>query len=434
MSERHQLSLTSAIMINLNIMLGVGLFINTTELAQRAGALGAFSYIIIGVLLLPLILSIVQLLQQYPTGGFYTFGQKAINPFAGFLSAWSYFTGKLSSAILAIHIFVRLIQPMFPLLAPINPLILDAVLLCVIIGLNMLNLKIGSSIQTWLMVVKISPIIFLVLTGLFFLQGNHLGTAHQVWSGIPSTIPLVLHAMLGFEAACSLSSKIKNAPVNAPRAVLISYGLIIAIYCLYQFIFYGVLGGTLAAMTNYQHAFPALFQTVVPFTNQALLENIAHIAIATSALSGAFGMIFSNMWNLHIIAENNHTFFSKLFARLNRHHVPTFCVLAEGLICLLYLAITYGDQVSLQQISALGCTLAYTISVLSLLVICLKQTKGIWLPLFGLVNCAILISSCVYNLWQTSTISLHAFTGILLFGTVMFWVNKQKHKPNAALR
>ncbi len=357
MSERHQLSLTSAIMINLNIMLGVGLFINTTELAQRAGTLGAFSYIIIGVLLLPLILSIVQLLQQYPTGGFYTFGQKAINPFAGFLSAWSYFTGKLSSAILAIHIFVRLIQPMFPLLAPINPLILDAIILCVIIGLNMLNLKIGSTIQAWLMVIKISPIIFLVLTGLFFLQGNHLSAAHHIWPGIPSTIPLVLHAMLGFEAACSLSSKIKNAPVNAPRAVLISYGLIIAIYCLYQFIFYGVLGSTLAG--------------------------------------------------------------------LNRHHVPTFCVLAEGLICLLYLAITYGDQVSLQQISALGCTLAYTISVLSLLTICLKQTKRIWLPLFGLVNCAILISSCVYNLWQTSTISLHTFTGILLFGTVMFWTNKK---------
>ena len=43
-------------------------------------------YILVGILMLPLILSIAQLLRLHPAGGFYTFAQKEINPFMGFLS------------------------------------------------------------------------------------------------------------------------------------------------------------------------------------------------------------------------------------------------------------------------------------------------------------------------------------------------------------
>ena len=406
-------------------MLGVGLFINTTELASQAGILGALSYVTIGILLLPLILSIVKLLQLFPRGGFYIFGKETLGPFMGFLSAWSYFTGKLASAMLAIHIFVHLIQPLFPALAPINPLILDTVFLSLILGLNFFNVKIGSNIQVWLMVIKIAPIIFLILIGAFFLQGNHFGTPHQLWVGIPTTLPLVLHAMIGFEAACSLSSKIKDAHINAPKAVLISYGLVIGIYGLYQIIFYGVLGNTLATLPDYDAAFPAFFAQLPAIAKiQPLLGNIIHLAIATSALSGAFGMIYSNMWNLYTLAEHKHTFFPRTITWLNRHHIPIFCVLAEGVFCLLYLFVTKADQVTMQQIAALGCTVAYTMSVLALFVIHLKQKKQLLLPIFGLISCTILMSSCLMNLWQTSTASFNTFAIIMMLGTFMFLITK----------
>ena len=92
MSPHHKLSLREAILININIMLGAGLFINMNLLSQNAGILGAFSYIIIGLLMLPLIVSMMQLLKIHPSGGLYTFGLKELHPFAGFLSAWSYAT------------------------------------------------------------------------------------------------------------------------------------------------------------------------------------------------------------------------------------------------------------------------------------------------------------------------------------------------------
>src|SRR5438132_371967 len=116
MSSDYKLSLPTAILININIMLGSGIFINTTNLAQRAGALGALGYFLVSLLMLPLVLSIAKLLHKYPEGGFYSFARYEINIFTGFLSAWTYFVSKLASATLVIHISVLLMQKLFPLL------------------------------------------------------------------------------------------------------------------------------------------------------------------------------------------------------------------------------------------------------------------------------------------------------------------------------
>jgi hypothetical protein len=54
MSQTPHLSLLSAIIININIMLGSGIFVNTVILSADTGALGALAYGIGGLLFLPL--------------------------------------------------------------------------------------------------------------------------------------------------------------------------------------------------------------------------------------------------------------------------------------------------------------------------------------------------------------------------------------------
>ena len=382
------------------------------------------SYSVMSLLLLPLVLSIMELIKRFPSGGFYVYGLKALNPFAGFISAWSYFIGKLASSILVIHTFVLLSQGIIPGLNGYNPLLLDVILLALVISLNMLNMKTGSAIQGWLMGVKLFPIFFLLLTGTFLIRGENFSAIHQVWSGIPRSLPLVMHAMVGFEAACSISSNIKDAKKNAPRAIMISYGIVTLIYFLYQLIFYGMLGSDLAAQTDYRDAFPLLLQKLMPnnFKMQIFFQNILHFAIASSALSGGFGIIYTNMWNLYSLAQHHHTFFPRLLTRLNRYHIPYICVLIEGIVCLIYLFVSRGYQLPLQQITALGCTIAYTISVLSLLAIRIKNGNRLWLPLLGLINCTILIFAAGYNLWFEGAQSLSAFIIVLGLGVLMFWI------------
>ena len=180
-------------------------------------------------------------------------------------------------------------------------------------------LKAGSQIQAAFTVLKLIPILFAILAGIFLFQGANMGAVHRIWSGIPSALPLLLYASMGFEAACLLSNKIKNPKKNAPRAILISYGITLTIAAIYQLCFYGSLGTLLTQFashkTSYLYAFPTLLAKLLP-NNPATaikLKGILHLALASSALGGGYGIMFSNTWNLHTLAQNNHLFFKNIF-------------------------------------------------------------------------------------------------------------------------
>ncbi len=427
-TESTKISLLAAVIVNVNIMIGSGVFINTIELAQRAGILGGLSYGIIGILLFPLILCFVKLLQLYPRGGFYSFCSTSLHPLFGFLNTWCYFFSKLSSATLVIHIFVLLMQKTFPEIALYNTLSCDIIVLALLLALNMFNVKTGSKIQGWLMILKLFPIFFVIITGLFFLCGSNFAPIHQLWQGIPSTIPLVLHAMLGFEVACAISRNIQNPEVNAPRSVLISYAIVVALYITYQLFFYGVLGTDLAAQIDYRGAFPLL---ISKFAISDYVKNIIghfiHLAIATSALSAGFGIIYANIWNLYSLAELRHIIAPEMIMRLNRFNIPFLCVLAQGAVMLCYLLIIRGEQVTFQQLSAFGSTITYILSITGLLATLLKNKKSVYIALFGLLNCAILLTASFYAMWKTNNpIPLLIFIGIISSGIIMYTLTHKK--------
>lgn len=433
MSENHKLSLTTAILININIMIGVGVFINTTTLARLAGGFGAISYLILGLLMLPLIVSISQLLTIHPKGGFYTYAKNEINQFAGFISAWSYFIGKLASAMLMIHVSTLFLKELIPALTAVQPLVLDVAFLFVFILLNMLHMKTGSVLQITFTMFKLFPILFLIMAGMFLFNGNVIGASDVLWTSIPSTLPLVLYGVLGFEAACSLSSQIQNPEKNASRAVLISFGTVICMYFVYQLIFYGALGESLAQAADYRFMFPLfvdkLFSGTSAYT-QLLVTGI-HLCIASSAMSAAYSILFSNMWNLYTLAQNNHVFGAKKFLQLNRYNTPWLCVLAEGAICIIHLLVTRADQIPLQITGALGSIIAYTLSVLSLLLAKRNRphiaVNGL-IPFTGLLSCLLLMSSCLYGLYSAGIYSLYSFSSLLIVGVVMY-VSTNKKTP-----
>lgn len=423
-TQDYKISLPSAILININIMLGAGIFINTSTLAGRSGEYGALMYVLVGILMLPLILSIANLLKVHPSGGFYTFAKNEINPFAGFLSGWSYFTAKLASCMLMIHVSVTLQQQIFPTLSLVHPFVLDALFVVLFILLNLQNIKAGSSIQKMFIVFKTFPIFFAIGAGIFLFNGDNFTPTVSISDSISSSLPVVIYAVIGFEAACSISSKIKDAKKNAPRAVLISFFTVILIATLYQTIFYGALGEFLAKCVGHCETFPALIHQLFGESYLAgKIEGILHLAIASSTLGAAYGIIFSNSWNLHILAENNHLVFSKVFKTLNKNAIPYLCVIVEGIICLLYLLISDGVLIPLQQIGALGCVLAYTISVASLLYASRNNpnvSKNRALPILGLFSCALLITACIRCFFNDGMSSLVTYSILLLIGVSMF--------------
>jgi len=412
-------------------MLGTGVFVNTVELAKRTGGLGFLCYMIIGVLMLPLIISFAHLLKLYPTGGFYGFATAEMGPLAGFISTWSYFIAKMASAGLMVHVSISLLQKLIPFMSTLPALALDAFVFALFTILNLNGLKTGSRIQAGFMVFKLIPLLFAIFAGFYLFNGGNFIAPHLLWQGIPTALPLVLYVALGFEASVALSNSIENAEKNAPRAIFISYGIVMLIVCLYQLMFFASSGMALAAEQNYLGAFPILlgklFGAGHHFAN--MLGSLLYIAVACSALGGCYGIMFSNNWNLHMLAKNGHLFGSKLFSAFNKNQVPFACIIAEGILGISYLLITGGNQLPLQQISGLGSVLTYTFSIVALaLAIARKKTTtvSIWIARLAIANCLILMGMCIRNFFISGVIPLIAFVSLLGFGILMFFMSKQK--------
>ncbi len=427
----HKLSLPAAIIINLNIMIGAGIFINTIPLAQYAGKYSPLIYLFVGILMLPLVWGIAKLLKIYPGGSFYTFGTKSMSPTVGFFSAWSYFTCKLASSMLMIHFFSQIVSALIPIIARINIFLLDLIILSIFTLLNMLNMKAGSKIQYTFMVLKIIPIAFVIFSGLFLLHGNQCCIPPLMWQQFILGIPFGIYAFTGFEASCSLSRHIKDPEKNAPRAIFISYGLVITILCLYQLLFFTAIGKTLMVASGIQ-AFPLLVAKLLGFTHLSYkLQAFMQLAIGCSALGGAYGIMYSNNWNLYALAEHGHIFFAKQFAKLNRFGIPVLGILTEMLLSVLYLFVSMGDKAPLQQLAALGSTTAYTASIIALFVVTIRLLTNpghLILPLLGLMNCFILLGFCIYGLITKGFYPFLVYLIILLFGLLMFYKTKSRQE------
>lgn len=426
-----RLSLPAAIFININIMLGVGIFTNTVVLSKLAGFLGCFSYLLIAVLLLPLIISIARLITIYPESGFYGYGAGAIHPSVGFFAAWSYFTGKIASATFMLHVAMLFIQQLAPFLQIVPTLMLDIGGLLLFVALNMFGLKTGSKIQQWLLSMKMIPILFVIISGLFIINGSSISFSHGSLGNMLSTLPFVLYTAAGFEATCSLSCRIDNARRNGPIAIFISYGFVLCTAFLYQLFFYGSVGTILGAQENYKAAIPLFLNALLPnsaFWGQ-IIQGIIYGAITTSALGAAYGIIYSNYWNLYALANAGHTFFRERFMKFNKHQVPYYCLLLEGLLGLLYVVLLQGEQMPLVQTSVLAGSIAYTVSVISLLAAEMakqRDQRKLLVPLLGVCTCLLFVGSCVRNFMISGIYPLYFFMTLLALGAAMFLLTRRK--------
>ena len=429
MQGKQKLSLWSAVLINVNIMLGVGIFINTVVLTKLAGLLGFLSYLVVGILMLPLVISMAKLVSAAPDGGFYAYGKTFLSPIAGFLASWSYFWGKLASCTLMIHTFTTLLQIFIPATKCVSILAIDLAVISLFVILNTLNIKTGTKIQAVLFGLKTIPILFVILGGFALFNSQNITLDNAIFTGFPATLALVLYAFSGFEASCSLSSSIENAEKNASRAILISYGITVCTCLLYQLLSFAAIGADVASLPHFSGLYNSMLGNMIlqasPIAHY--IKILLYVAMAASSLGGAYGIMFSNNWNMFQLAKNNHMIGSGYLKIFNQHNIPYFCVILEGLICIIYTLITQGKQLPLQQIGAFGCIIAYTLSVIALAKGITSKKIFFSKPLCYLAigNCLILIGSTLQSFIATANaLALGLFVSILTLGIATFYFKK----------
>jgi amino acid transporter len=348
------------------------------------------------------------------------------------MSTWAYFTGKLASATLLIHIFSLLLKTIIVPLIAIPTLLIDVTVLVLFMWLNHFGLQFGTRLTYAFVLFKLLPILTAIASSIFLLNNWAVPEKIFLWSGLSQTLPLVLYAFFGFETACLISLTIKDPQKNGPRVLWTAFIFTVSLTISYQLLTYLAIGNSLMTANSFLAVFPAFFKSI--FSKTSLLAphllHMLHIFGAISALGGSYGIIMSNAWNLYTLADEKLIPFSQVFSKKNAFGMPFNCVLAEGIICLLYFLLTLADQVGLQQLSVIGCTSAFLISSISLfrLTFSFNALEGL-ISLLAIGVCLFLLVVSIENLLLLSPLFLLLPLLYLVIGLVIFFIAIKNRPP-----
>lgn len=434
MTTPYRLSLYSAILISINIILGAGVFLNLVPLAQHMGSASPLVYVSVGLLVVPLIICFARLVRMFPSGTLYTFSREGLGAPAGFLVSWSYFLGKLASCSVMIHLFTSMVYQLTPELAPILPQLgLDLLILLSFTLLNLANMKTGNMIQIGFIVMKAIPILFVIVAGLFSLNLTNFNAATFRLVNTPLAFPLAIYAFTGFESIIALTSRLEDPERNGPKAIFAAFGAAIIITTLLQGAFYSVIDTSTINLA-------APFNGISIFARQILGSAIGHsliaalqLAVGCSALGGAYSILFSNNWNLFALAQARTLPFSDTLSQLNKYGIATWSVIAQALVTSGYLIFLGSQQVTLQQINALACTFAYTLSIVSYVVLCNKSRQEQAVGFAALITCLLFTGTCIMGFINKGLSGLAVYGTLVLIGlSIYLYRNKQGQRAEYA--
>jgi amino acid transporter len=421
--KTHKISLFSSILININIIIGAGLFINPRPLTLLSGRFGFLNYIIAFLILLPIVLSIAKLAQKKPrAGGLYVYAKEYLNQKAGFLCGWSYFLGKTTSAALLAHTFVKFFYRRIPVLHHIPILLLDCTLIFFLIAINIIGITIGGKIQYLFTTAKTIPIFFVIFIGMALFNPAFFINNATDTSEFFSAIPLAIFAFLSFEIICSIGHLLKHPQKNIKRSIVYSFFVVVSITTTFQLIMFGATGHMLSQAQE-----PVKLLAYHAFPNIPILGAILNALVFCSIIGGSFGSLTSNCWNLFALAKDKQLPLTRMLTKTNKQHVPYISLLVQGIIACILLALT-NDQIPLQNMTVFGIAIAYLLNSFSAFIQNKKRTKiAIITPTLAIASSLYIAFLCFKNLFLHG-LSL-PFSITFLLGIIVHIIYTYKSYP-----
>jgi len=237
----------------INYTIGAGIFVLPAVVAARIGGAAVVAYVVCAVAMALIVLCFAQAGSRVSlSGGAYAYAGTVFGPYVGFVVAMMLWFGAnvLASASVA-NIFVGTLGRFIP--AAGEPMIRGAILVALYATLaiiNMRGVKLGVRVVEGFAVAKLTPLIILVVVGVFAVQA-----ANFTWPGMPSygeisrTSAMLIFAFLGVESALTPSGEVRDPARTVPRAVFLALGVVTLLYLAIQTVAQGILGAELATNT-----------------------------------------------------------------------------------------------------------------------------------------------------------------------------------------
>jgi APA family basic amino acid/polyamine antiporter len=386
---KREIGLFSAAILVVANMIGTGIFTTSGFIMAELGSPVALllCWIIGGIFALCGALCYGELGAAFPhAGGEYVYLREGFGKLTAFLSGWISlivgFSAPIAAAAIAFAIYTSSFAPISANLKytltlfdtnilTISPVIILAIGATIILSLvHYHSLRIGSRVQNFLTIFKISIIVIFITAGFFLGQGSssHFAGDFSFESLFQSkfTISLIFvsFAYSGWNAAAYIGSEIKNPAKNIPIALFTGTLFVLVLYLLLNALYIYALpasqmNGVLEIGTK---SATSLFG--------GYIGKYFSGAIAIGILSALSAMIMTGPRVYYAMARDS--VFFELFGRVDKKYkTPAFSIFLQATIAIVMILTSSFDKLLIY----IGFTLAIfsLLTVLGLIILRLKN-------------------------------------------------------------
>lgn len=314
--------------------IGTGLFLGSGKAIQLAGPSIIIAYLIVGTALFFVMRALGELLLS--NAGYKSFTDFAVDylgPWAGYITGWTYWFCWIMTAmadIIAVGVYVRYwfdIPQWIPAL----------VALILLLGLNLLTVKMFGELEFWFALIKVITILGLIVIGVILLiigfqTNTGTVTVRNLWaygglfphgiSGFLLSFQMVVFAFVGVELVGVSAAETADPQKNIPSAIN-------KIPLRVLFFYVGALLMILSINPwNQLNASSSPFVKTFSLVGISTAAGIINFVVLTSAASACNSGLFSTSRILYNLSSHNEG--PVKLARLNKNHVPANALLTSA--------------------------------------------------------------------------------------------------------
>lgn len=331
-SPRPALGFTDAIALIVGIVIGAGIFETPALVAANAGnsPLIIFLWLLGGAVSFIGALCWAELATTYPhAGGNYYYLSRAFGKNAAFLFAWARMTVIQTGSIALLAFVFGDYASQLLKLGNYSSSFYAAVAIAGLTALNIVGVQQGKWAQNLLTLTKVLGLILVIICGLFFTlpveESVNLGQKTSGSWGLSMIFVLLTYG--GWNEAAYISAELRNVRQNMVRSLLVSIGIITAIYLLINFAYLQGLGIT--DMANSQAVAADLMQRAMGKPGAIFLS----LLIAVSTLGAINATIFTGARTNYALGQD-FSVFSFLGKWGNKNSTPVNALIVQGAIAL----------------------------------------------------------------------------------------------------
>lgn len=316
--------------------IGTGLFLGSGKAIQLAGPSIILAYFIVGIALFFVMRALGELLlSKVGYQSFTDIAEEYLGPRAAFVTGWTYWFCWIMTAmadVIAVGVYV---QYWFDI-----PQWIPAIIcLIILLGLNLLTVKLFGELEFWFALIKVITILALIVMGIVLLVIGFQTDAgpvaiSNIWeqgglfpngvSGFLLSFQMVVFAYVGVELVGVSAAETANPEKNIPSAINK-----IPLRILFFYV------GALIVLLSI-NPWSDLNATESPFVKTFTLvgipiaAGIINFVVLTSAASACNSGMFSTSRILFNLSNNNQA--SPNFAKLNKNAVPSNALFISTLV------------------------------------------------------------------------------------------------------